>query len=625
MASRIHKPSTGPGHRIRLYSRLAELAWRTGPGIALLTMFGTLLSAAAPLAVVSVVGALAAAAPAVARDGLESAAGHHALLWVLAATVLLFLQWTASTVRTAGATALGLRVDAALQRDLMAAVMRPEGIGHLEDARTADLLSVGRDTFRAAWGRPGRLATTLSGLVTSWLVVAGAVVALVHFDPWAGLAVAAAGLWVAREERVASRTEAAHHYGNAESSRRLEYLYALGSDPTAAKEVRVFGLSGFLLRAFSATWRESMRSVLTPIPRRPTLATGTLAVAVLGSLAWIAARAVDGQVAPGDAAIYIQSLMLVLTGIQQSAWTGLQTELALATLSKYADAVDAVNGCADGGSAGGAPIAAPTRSISFENVSFRYPNADADSLAALGLEIPAGRSLAIVGANGAGKSTLVKLFCGLYEPTKGRIAVDGVDLAGADKKSWRRNIAAVFQDSTRFALPARANVGFGRVEAMDDEAGMVQAAAEAEIAEDLAALGAGWDTPLSAEYTDGTDLSGGQWQKVALARALFAVRHGARVLILDEPAAHLDARAEARLHERFLELTEGLTTVVISHRFSTVRRADSIVVLDDGRVAEQGTHDELIKRGGRYAHMFALQAARFADSDSLDSEVVADR
>ena len=618
-------PSTATGDRLRLYPRFAALAWRAGPGVALLTLFGTLLSAAAPLAVVGVVGALAAAAPAVAHDGLGSAAGHHALLWVFAATVLLLLQWTASALRGAGATAVGLRVDAVLQRDLMAAVMRPEGIGHLEDPHTADLLTVGRDTFRAAWGRPGRLAMTLSGLLTSWLVVAGAVVTLMDFEPWAGLAVAAAGLLVAREERIASRTEAAHHYGNAESSRRLEYIYELGSGPAAAKEVRVFGLSGFLLGAFSGTWRESMRSVLTPIPRRPALATGMLAVAVLGSLAWIATRTADGQVAPGDATVYIQSLMLLLAGIQQSAWTGLQTELALATLRTYGEAVAAVDGFGRVTSEGSATIASPTRSISFENVSFSYPNADSNSLAGLDLDIPAGRSLAIVGANGAGKSTLVKLLCGLYEPTAGRVTVDGVDLAGADKKSWRRNIAAVFQDATRFALSARTNVGFGRVDALADEAGMVQAAGDAEISEDLAALSAGWNTRLSAEYADGTDLSGGQWQKVALARALFAVRHGARVLILDEPAAHLDARAEARLHERFLELTEGLTTVVISHRFSTVRRADSIVVLDGGQVVEQGTHDELIERRGRYAHMFELQAARFADSDSLDSEVVADR
>ena len=299
VALRIRRLSTDYGERARTYRRFAVLMWRAGPGMAALAVAGVLLSAATPLAVMGVVGALVAAGPAVVGHGLGSAAGHTALLWVLAAGALLFLQWSAGALRAAAATALGERIDALLQHDLMSAVMRPEGVEHLEDPHTLDLLTVGRDTFRAAWGRPGRLASTLSGLATAWLVFAGAAVTLLDFDPWAGLAVAAAGLWVAREERVSSRVEAAHHYGGAESSRRLEYLYELGATPPAAKEIRVFGLTGFLLGAFSATWRESMKSVLKPASRRPTLATATLAVVVLGALCWIGARTAAGHIAPG--------------------------------------------------------------------------------------------------------------------------------------------------------------------------------------------------------------------------------------------------------------------------------------------------------------------------------------
>ena len=626
MALRIRRLSTDYGERARTYRRFAVLMWRAGPGMAALAVAGVLLSAATPLAVMGVVGALVAAGPAVVGHGLGSAAGHTALLWVLAAGALLFLQWSAGALRAAAATALGERIDALLQHDLMSAVMRPEGVEHLEDPHTLDLLTVGRDTFRAAWGRPGRLASTLSGLATAWLVFAGAAVTLLDFDPWAGLAVAAAGLWVAREERVSSRVEAAHHYGGAESSRRLEYLYELGATPPAAKEIRVFGLTGFLLGAFSATWRESMKSVLKPASRRPTLATATLAVVVLGALCWIGARTAAGHIAPGDAAVYIQSLALVLAGVHQSAWTGLQTELALATLRTFDRALEGVDQAVGRAPRAGSVLSAPERAIQFEGVSFTYPAAESASLTDLSLVIPAGRSVAIVGANGAGKSTLVKLLCKLYEPTAGRITVDGTDLAAADASAWRSRIAAVFQDSTRFPLSARANVGYGRVAAMGDEAALAEAARDAEIEELLAGLPASWETRLSAEYAGGTDLSGGQWQKVAMARALFAVRHGARLLILDEPAAHLDARAEARLHERFLELTRGLTTVVISHRFSTVRRADSIAVIDGGRVVEQGTHDELVERGGVYADMFELQAARFNDPRPVpaDTEVVAE-
>jgi ATP-binding cassette subfamily B protein len=256
--------------------------------------------------------------------------------------------------------------------------------------------------------------------------------------------------------------------------------------------------------------------------------------------------------------------------------------------------------------------------IRFERVSFIYPGG-IDALRDLDLVVPAGRSLAIVGTNGAGKTTLVKLLCRLHEPTAGRITVDGVDLATLDVAAWRRHLAAVFQDSTRFPFDARTNVAFGRVDAVADPAGVRAAARAAGVADVLDGLPQGWDTPLSSEYSGGVDLSGGEWQKVGLARALYAVGHGARVLILDEPAAHLDARAEARLYEQFLAITEGLTTVVISHRFSTVRQASSIVVLDGGRVVEQGSHDELVARGGPYAEMFRLQAARFAAAGASPS------
>jgi ATP-binding cassette subfamily B protein len=268
--------------------------------------------------------------------------------------------------------------------------------------------------------------------------------------------------------------------------------------------------------------------------------------------------------------------------------------------------------------AGGAGV--PSDEIRFEGVAFSYPGGTTKVLDELDLVIPAGRSLAIVGVNGAGKSTLIKLLCRSYEPTAGRITVDGIDLASLDAVEWRHRLAPVFQDSTRFELPAYANVGFGRVDAAEDREGIEAAAVDAGIAGPVEALPLGWDTPLSTAYAGGADLSGGEWQKVGLARALFAVRHGASVLILDEPAAHLDARAEAELYERFLALTEGLTTIVISHRFSTVRRADSIVVLDGGRVVEQGAHDALMAQGGAYAEMFTLQAARFGVDATAVSE-----
>jgi ATP-binding cassette, subfamily B, bacterial len=265
----------------------------------------------------------------------------------------------------------------------------------------------------------------------------------------------------------------------------------------------------------------------------------------------------------------------------------------------------------------------PVHQIRFEQVSFRY---DADGplvLDRLDLTIPAGASLAVVGLNGAGKTTLVKLLCRLYEPEAGRITADGIDIRSFDGAVWQRRIAAIFQDFVHFELPVRDNVGFGAPELLaDDERGdaaITHALERAGALEFVTALPRGIDTPLSRQYTDGADLSGGQWQRIAIARALLAVDGGARVLVLDEPTAALDARAEVAFFERFLDLTSGATSVVISHRFSTVRRADRIAVLENGRVLEDGTHDELLARGGRYAELFTLQAARFAEEETADA------
>jgi ATP-binding cassette, subfamily B, bacterial len=570
------------------------------------------LAAAAPLGAVAAIGVVVGTIPVVASGGLDSAAGRMAVWWALAAAALLFVQWMASAFQARVAIALGERVDAVLQRELMAAVLAPEGIGHLEDPRTRDLLDVGRETFRAVWARPGRLAAALTRFAANRVLLIGACVLVARFRPVLGVALLAVTVWAAYEDKRASRVEAAHHYGTTELARRTTYFYDLAVTPPAAKEIRVFGLSGFLLDRFSQAWQRAMVGVLAPASRRPLVSTAALGVVVLVGLAWIAREAVAGGIEIGAAAVYAQALMLGLDGMRQSSWASLQTELALATLRRYEEAAAAVQPPVGG--LGTTPAdGMPRAEIRFQGVGFSYPSGAAEALHDLDLVIPAGRSLAVVGANGAGKTTLVKLLCRMYAPTAGVITVDGVDVAALDPSSWRRRLAAVFQDSTRFELPARTNVEFGRIHAAGDQAGIEAAAATAGVDGAIDGLRNGWDTPLSSAYAGGTDLSGGEWQKVGLARALFGVRHGATVLILDEPAAHLDARAEAQLYERFLAMTEGLTTIVISHRFSTVRQASSIVVLDGGRLVEHGSHDELMARDGAYATMFRLQAARFVD------------
>jgi ABC-type multidrug transport system fused ATPase/permease subunit len=263
----------------------------------------------------------------------------------------------------------------------------------------------------------------------------------------------------------------------------------------------------------------------------------------------------------------------------------------------------------------------PAREIRFLGVTFSYPGGS-PVLDGFDLTIPAGTSLAIVGQNGAGKTTLAKLLCRLYDPQSGAIEIDGVDLRQLDVASWRERLAAVFQDFIRFEWPLRDNVnpdsshGFGTAGARSGTDEDVLQALEAAGASHLASL----DTVLARGYDEGTDLSGGQWQRVALARALCAVRLGAGVVLLDEPTAQLDVRGESEIFERILHATRHCTTILISHRFSTVRHADRICVLEHGRVVELGTHDELMAKRGRYRTMFDLQAQRFNSAEDEEGK-----
>jgi ATP-binding cassette, subfamily B, bacterial len=386
------------------------------------------------------------------------------------------------------------------------------------------------------------------------------------------------------------------------AQRDADYAYRLAVDPPASKELRLFGLAGWIIDRFIArrTRLHELQYAATRLRERPVIWSLLIVVSANLLVFWSLGNAVAGNaISLGEAVVFVQSAL----GVSMIAFGGFSWALdgsaaPVAAVLRLEPAMRPAGALASGDrSAGGMPA----REIRFRDLTFAYPGGQ-PVLEQFELTIPAGSSLAIVGQNGAGKTTLAKLLCRLYDPQSGAIEIDGVDVRELELASWRSRVAAVFQDFIRLELPLRDNVA--PAGAPDD---VVRAALESAGATGLAAL----DTVLARGYDGGTDLSGGQWQRVALARALAAVTLGAGVVLLDEPTAQLDVRGESEIFDRLLAATRHCTTILISHRFSTVRHADRICVLEHGRVIELGTHDQLMARGGRYRTMFDLQAQRF--------------
>jgi ATP-binding cassette subfamily B protein len=509
--------------------------------------------------------------------------------------------------------------DAMIDRMLVASVT-PPGMGHLESSQLADDLTMARDFDLGYTGPPLVIAMDFisSGLVLLVTGLASAIV-LAAFTWWAPLLLLGAWgstHWLLRESGVwrDRNTKPVR-----DAQRHADYAYRLATDPPAAKELRLFGLADWVVERFTDRRRRlfELQYEATRLRERSVVGALAIVLAANGLVFWALADAVsDGRVGLGAATTFLQTAV----GVSAIAFGGLSW--ALDGAAAPAGAVlrlpeqMAAAGALTSGSrpAGGLPA----REIRFRDVTFGYDTSNRPVLDHFDLTIPAGSSMAIVGVNGAGKTTLAKLLCRLYDPQGGAVEIDGTDIRDLDIADYRSRLAAVFQDYVRYELPLRANVA---PRGAPDE--VVEAALRAAGGQGLADL----DTILARGYDGGTELSGGQWQRVALARALAAVAQGAGVVLLDEPTAQLDVRGEAEIFTRILAATRHCTTVLISHRFSTVRQADRICVLEAGRLVELGSHDELMALGGRYRTMFDLQASRFgqvAEVDELGEEVVHD-
>ncbi|MEP6661405.1 MAG: ABC transporter ATP-binding protein [Acidimicrobiales bacterium] len=587
--------------------------------------FGVLSRADRPLAslwwVVLVLRGLLPAGFAIAMGVLIRAVqqGNSLAAPLTAVGVVFILVQVLNPIHTALSANLGDRTAAWLYDELTDACVAPPGMGHLEHPELTNDLQVAREFDLGMTGPPlsiamdfiaGGLAEMVGGLASACVLFA--------FEWWAPLLLGGAWLsthWLLKEsaiwrDRNTDEVRAAQ--------RDADYAYRLAVNPPAAKELRTFGLAGWTIDRFIArrTLLHQLQYKATKMRERSVLLSVILVSAANVVTFWmLASAAIDGRLDLGSVVIYAQAAIgasLIAFGGLNWALDGAAAPVAAVLRLKAAMAPAGALVTGDRAADG-----MPARDIHFRDITFAYPGTASPVLEGFDLTIPAGSSLAIVGLNGAGKTTLVKLLCRLYDPQSGAIEVDGVDLRTLDIDSWRSRLTAVFQDFIKFELPLRENVApRGAPDAV-----IVEALAEAG-GSNLASL----DTILARGYEGGTDLSGGQWQRVALARALSAVRMGAGVVLLDEPTAQLDVRGEAEIFERVLAATRHCTTILISHRFSTVRHADRICVLEHGKVVELGSHEELMAQGGRYRTMFDLQAQRFETgaADEGEEEVVFD-
>jgi ABC-type multidrug transport system fused ATPase/permease subunit len=537
-------------------------------------------------------------------------------VWIVIVGVLVFAIQAGSPPLYQLSMALGRRVDTWVRERVMRAALSPPTVAHMETAQFRVAAELAR-TWESTAHPPSEAVVSLVEVTKAAVVAAGSAILLLQLSWWVP-AVLAAGyvlmtVWGTRLDESADEAADA-----ATGLRRAQYLREQAFEPASGREARLFGLGHWFRTGSDAQWQAAMRHVWDQ--RSATRGTAVVTIAVLiGShllvFAYIMQAAFQGLIGVTGAALFLQAaggmvnlwLPWHVVALREATRPVRSLETLLFDQSQQpADRLPETAGVT-----GEVAANAPARGIEFSSVTYAYPSRPEPVFDGLALRIAAGTSLAIVGANGAGKTTLVKLLCGLLDPDLGAVRVDDVDLR-AVRASWQRRVAVIFQDFVRYPFTVSDNIALGR--SLQDPALIERAIERAGAAAMVADLPTGPSTVLSRAF-GGVDLSGGQWQRLALARAIYAVERGATVLVLDEPTAQLDVRAEAALFDRFLDLTEGLTTVLISHRFSSVRHADRIVVLEAGRVVEDGSHDELVAAKGRYAAMFRVQARHFEDDD----------
>ncbi|PHI20767.1 ABC transporter ATP-binding protein [Lewinellaceae bacterium SD302] len=575
------------------------LIWRTSPSLTIYGLLCRLLKAAIPTAALYV-GKLII--DEVIR--LSEGGGELTYIWKLVAIELILAL--ADDLLNRGLiltdSLLGDQVAIQSSVEIMDHAAKLD-LFHFEQAEFYDKLERARQQTR---GRTTLLSQILAQ-IEAVITIAFLAVGIVAFSPWLILLVVVAVIPGFFQENYFNQRTYSLTRSWTPERRELDYLRYIGASDTTAKEVKIFGLADFIVKRFrelSLKYYEVNKALSLRRAGWGALFAALASLAYYGAYVLIILQTVRGLITVGTLTFLAGSFRRIQSSLRQTLSRFSKIAEGALYLQDFYDFLALQPNIVSGEKGLNFPDPV-TIGWEFQNVTFRYPNAEQDAVTDLSFILPAGKKLALVGENGAGKTTLVKLFSRLYEPDSGRILLDGIDLKEYDLTDLRRNVGVIFQDFFRYQLTAGENIAIGRIEQSNNEY-LIRASAEKSLAaEVIEELPGGYDQLLGRRFKGGTDLSGGQWQKIALGRAYM---RNAQLLILDEPTSALDARAEYEVFQRFSELIRERTAILISHRFSTVRMADIILFIENGKRLEMGSHDELIELKGRYAELFWLQA-----------------
>jgi ATP-binding cassette subfamily B protein len=608
LRSRLRRAGEAVAGTVRGLPKVAKLTWQSSPPLTILIGLITLISGLTPTVTAYMAKLLLdAVVAAIQHKGTTSA-----IVWVAVAQFgVLSLNALTQALTTISQSLLQERMTLTIRHQVMSHASDLH-LAYFEGSESYDML---RQAAQEAPTRPLSMMNSALGLVRTSITFASMIALLVAISPLLALVALLAPIPAFISQSKFGARAFWLTFMMSPIKRRMDYLSSLVTTDMYAKETKLFGLGPYFVDRFRKLGLVSYERQRKLTRNRSLSSTGwgLLSTAAGSAIAlYIALEAVGGRLTLGDLSLYTAAASSVQTSVQGlfTAFSGMyENNLYLDNLYKFLNTKPEIMAPPN-------PVSLPDRvagHIEFDSVSFTYPGSEEAALDNVSFDIRPGETVAVVGRNGAGKSTLFKLMCRLYDPTGGRIRLDGVDIRDLDPVALRRQMSAMFQDYITYQATAAENIGLGDLRYLEDRAKIEAAGQQAGANERIERLPSGYDSPLGRWFDKGVSLSGGEWQKLALARAFL---RDAPILLLDEPTSALDAQAEHDLFARLRKLASGRTTLYISHRFSTVRQAEKILLLEKGKLAEQGTHDELMQLDGEYAHLFTLQAAAYLEESA---------